>query len=304
MAKKAYIKRYVLLLDFLRSRPYARFEDIQEYLENSLLQQRLIDDRFEMGFSKRTLQRDIKEIRDIFGINIEYSLSRKGYYLDESSENESSFINLINATEVLRIYQENRLIKQYIELQPLESKGMHYLFTALEAIKNKEKITIDYRKHNEEWKQYILNPLFIKEYKRRLFLVAMHEEKLKVFGFDRIQAWKNMKTKHDSVLKDEMKNLFKNSMGISVHEKEPLEEVLFKAMPIKAKYMKAFPLHGSQEIIEDNESGTTFRIACYLTQELLMEMLSHGSEIKILGSNRFLEVYKKNVLEMVKNLEN
>lgn len=77
MSKRGYISRYLLILKKLKVKPYSTYEELKNYIENQFEYIQMQDDTLNIGFSKRTLQRDIKEIRNVFGIDIEYSKPNK-----------------------------------------------------------------------------------------------------------------------------------------------------------------------------------------------------------------------------------
>lgn len=77
MSKRGYISRYLLILKKLKVKPYSTYEELQAYIENQFDFLQMQDDSLNVGFSKRTLQRDIKEIRNVFGIDIEYSKNKQ-----------------------------------------------------------------------------------------------------------------------------------------------------------------------------------------------------------------------------------
>ena len=65
-----------------------------------------------------------------------------------------------------------------------------FIDNALNAILENRKLKIFYQPFYEsEIKEYIVNPLFIKEYKSRWYLISELNEmnKIKTFAFDRIQ---------------------------------------------------------------------------------------------------------------------
>ena len=70
MAKKEYISRFLRIIKRIKKGDYPSYNVLFEYLMNDsyYFQQ----DSFHSGFSKRTLQRDLKEIRLIFNIDICY----------------------------------------------------------------------------------------------------------------------------------------------------------------------------------------------------------------------------------------
>ncbi len=75
MSKRAYISRYLLIIKKLKTKPYSSLEEISSYINNKLEYLQMQDEDLNMGFSQRTFQRDMKEIKDLFGIDIEFSRS-------------------------------------------------------------------------------------------------------------------------------------------------------------------------------------------------------------------------------------
>jgi hypothetical protein len=64
MSKRGYISRYLLIVKKLQRKPYSTYEEVQSYIENQFEYLKMQDENLQIGFSKRTLQRDIKEIRN------------------------------------------------------------------------------------------------------------------------------------------------------------------------------------------------------------------------------------------------
>jgi predicted DNA-binding transcriptional regulator YafY len=91
MSKRGYISRYLLILKKLKVKPYSTYEELQAYIENQFDYLQMQDDTLNIGFSKRTLQRDIKEIRNVFGIDIEFSKSKKGYFISQNENENMNF---------------------------------------------------------------------------------------------------------------------------------------------------------------------------------------------------------------------
>jgi len=81
MSKRGYISRYLLILKKLKVKPYSSYEELLHYIDTQLEYLQMQDDTLSVGFSKRTLQRDIKEIRNLFGVDVAFSMPRKGYYI-------------------------------------------------------------------------------------------------------------------------------------------------------------------------------------------------------------------------------
>jgi predicted DNA-binding transcriptional regulator YafY len=76
MSKKESISRYSIIINTLRKRS-STFKEIQEKLA---LESELQD--YDFNISKRTFQRDVKDINSIYSIAIEYDFSLKTYFID------------------------------------------------------------------------------------------------------------------------------------------------------------------------------------------------------------------------------
>ncbi len=92
MSKRGYISRYLLIVKKLKAKPYSTYEDLQDYVESQFEYLQMQDDTLNIAFSQRTLQRDIREIRNIFGIDIEYSKSNRGYFIDQNAHHQLSYL--------------------------------------------------------------------------------------------------------------------------------------------------------------------------------------------------------------------
>ena len=53
------------------------------------------DDTEDIGISRRTILRDLKEIRSVMGISIEYSRSENGYYIPDDEDQISDIERII-----------------------------------------------------------------------------------------------------------------------------------------------------------------------------------------------------------------
>ena len=77
MSKRTFFKRYIWLFDLIKNNPYITLNEIIEKYNNSI---HWNDET--AGFSKRTFHRDINEIEELFGVEIEYDNINKGYFID------------------------------------------------------------------------------------------------------------------------------------------------------------------------------------------------------------------------------
>lgn len=91
MSKKGYIARYHLIIKRLQQGGYTSYQELMVFIENQLEFLRIQDDTLEIGLSQRTLQRDIRDIRNLYGINIRFSKSNNGYFIEEGDFENLNF---------------------------------------------------------------------------------------------------------------------------------------------------------------------------------------------------------------------
>lgn len=82
---------------------------------------------------------------------------------------------------------------------------------------------------------------------------------------------------------------FGEVIGVTVSETQRPQNVIFKVIAKHAPYVKTKPFHHSQEIIEEDEYGTTFRIRVQLNFELERMILGLGEFITVLRPNKLKE---------------
>jgi predicted DNA-binding transcriptional regulator YafY len=89
-----------------------------------------------------------------------------------------------------------------------------------------------------------------------------------------------------------VEDYFKHCFGIIRPEDEKPEEVILSFDPHQAKYIKSLPLHESQQIIEENENETVFRLKVFITHDFVMEILSYGETVKIIEPQNLISAIK------------
>ncbi|HRQ51056.1 MAG TPA: hypothetical protein PLR74_11000, partial [Agriterribacter sp.] len=73
------------------------------------------------------------------------------------------------------------------------------------------------------------------------------------------------------------KEYFKYSFGVTHRYTENPEKVILSFTPKQAKYILSEPLHHSQKLILESSEEVQVQIGVYITQELMMAILSYGA---------------------------
>ncbi len=146
MSKRGYISRYLLILKKLKAKPHSTYNELQGYIDNQFDYLQMRDDTLNIGFSRRTFQRDIREIRNIFGVDIEYSKTSKGYFINQSEMENMNFQRMIEAFDMFNSLKLAQDLTPFIHLEKRKPQGTENLYGLLHAIKNKFQIKFSYQK--------------------------------------------------------------------------------------------------------------------------------------------------------------
>lgn len=277
MSKKQFIKRHHLIINKLRSNPCS-FKALQDFLEKHST----FDENYVI--SKRTFERDVEKIWEIFKIFIKYNRPHNIYEIVQDADDFKTD-RLIESFQLFNALSLSESISTQIILEKRKLLGTEHMFGLIHAIKNNFEISFDHEKYwvKEESKQKLVHPIALKESQNRWYLIALdtQDNKIKTFGLDRMSDLNILKKKFIYPKNYNPEVAFENSFGIITDEKEPQKIVLSFSYE-QSKFIKSLPLHHSQKTIIDNENE--FRIELFLcpTYDFVMELLSIGQEVKVI----------------------
>jgi predicted DNA-binding transcriptional regulator YafY len=249
MSKLIYFKRYLYVIDRLRSRPCS-FNELQEYVIRKL-ENEDIDTNFE--YAIRTFERDKKDILTLFGISIEYNRKDKTYNIDEEEIEDQSVTRMIDAFSIHHALQEGNKLSPSVFLEKRKSLGTEHIHGIIHAIQNGYILKFTHKKHwEDDITQREVKPIAIKESQQRWYLICWDkkDETVKTFGLDRISNLKITDTKFKPIAFNVEKE-FRNAFGVL--RDEPAEKVILEFTKQQGNYIKTFPLHESQRIVEETE---------------------------------------------------
>ena len=294
MSKLIYFKRYLYVIDRLRSRP-STFNELQEYVMRKL-EKDDIDTTFE--YSVRTFERDKKDIMTLFGIAICFDRKDKTYSIDESEIEDQSVTRMIDAFSIHHALQEGNKLSPSVFLEKRKSLGTEHIHGIIHAIQNRYIINFTHQKHwDDESTQRVVYPIAVKESQQRWYLVALEigSTTVKTFGMDRISHLKITDTKFKPIAYNVEKE-FKHALGVETYE--PAEKVVLEFSKIQGNYIKTFPLHESQRILEETKDTVVLEIFIHTTNDIQMELLKYGSNVKVLSPISLQNAIKKSIAEM------
>lgn len=295
MSKRAYISRYMLIVKKLKSKPYTSYKEIKEYIENQLEFLHMQDDTLNIGSSIRTLQRDFREISNLFGIDIEYSKLAKGYYISQSESENMNFQRMIESFDLYNSLNIAKDINPFIKLEKRRPQGTENLYGFIHAIKNRVLVKFSYKKFTEDVaSQRTVEPLALKEFKTRWYIIGKdtNDGNIKSFGLDRINDLEITKVKFKYLPNYNIEEQFRYCFGIISPSDEEPQEIILSFEPIQGKYIKTMPLHETQQNIIDTNDEFRIRLKLFITFDFIMELLSYGESVKVLQPQSLSEEVK------------
>lgn len=292
MTTRETIIRYYLVIDKIRRQP-STFEEISAYLKS---QSELRGYNF--SISKRTFQRDINYIFSIFSIEVKYDNIKKAYCITDDWETgrNDRILEALDIFNVLNISEKN---SPYIILESRKSKGTEHFYGLLQAIKNSCLVSFIYTKFwDDDVSVRTVEPYALKESRHRWYLIAKDNKDgvVKTFGLDRISELEILKQKFSYPENFNPNSLFRDCFGVITGLGSAPEDVILSFDPFQGKYVKSFPLHESQEIINDSDAETRIKLRVHITPDFLKELLYFGDELTVIAPES-LKMQVRSILE-------
>lgn len=296
MSKRGYISRYLLILKKLKVKPYSTYEELQAYIENQFDYLQMQDDTLNIGFSKRTLQRDIKEIRNVFGIDIEYSKSQKGYFISQNENENMNFQRMMEAFDMFNSLNLAQDLTPFIHLEKRRPQGTENLYGLLHAIKNRLQVKFTYHKFwEEELSQRLAEPYALKEFKNRWYIMAKDnkDKNIKSFALDRLTNLEITNQPYQYPDNYSIEQSYRNCFGIISPNDEKPQDIILSFDPFQGKYIKTLPLHDTQQVLVDNDKELKIKLKLCMTHDLIMELLSFGDNMKVIEPKSLADQIKQ-----------
>lgn len=288
--------RYILIINRLSgAKKFVPADELIDYLN---LQMEIRG--YEIGISVRTLQRDFNDIAEMFEVNIKNKRGY-GYYIVDTLDNPTcDYDQLLLNFDLLTSVSKDSDVSGYLLPEHHRPRGSENIPLLINAIKNRLEVQFEYVLVRQDDKiiSKRVKPYFLKESLGLWYLVAFDEkERLKCYGLDRIHNLMEISNTFRRDNSIDASTLFKDSYGIWDDPAIPVEEIELSYSPLDGKFLKAMPLHHSQEIISDNEEEFRIRVRLRITNDFVMALLSRSSSLTVIKPlslrERVRDVYQR-----------
>lgn len=276
--------------------------------------------------SESTIEKDLYAMRNEINLGyhapIAYSKVHKGYYYTDEgytidkfplSDEEADAIrlaaNTLSQFRGIDLFKSSesaidkildrlslspsgsgKAVEEYVQFETAPSfKGGVHLKELFAAITHRKAVEFRYAKFTGgKERGYTLHPYLLKEYRNRWYVIGFNPEKdaVVVFGLDRIEGAVKVTAQDFDRSADFNPDLyFKHSLGITAVDEAP-ERVHLRFSPLSGKYVATRPWHASQEVIRDDETALETVMELCITRELVMQILSYGSDVEVKAPDR------------------
>lgn len=286
------IQRMLVIINKLKERQrYVPREELEEYVRLRM------EERDATPVDIRTIQRDFKNIEDLFGICIRFDKKWSGYYINE----EDSLINeqyerLLLNFDLLNALDKTSNLHTYVLAEHHRPSDTECLPALIKAIKFSHPVAFDYiyvREEGRMRKKKVL-PHYLKEDQQRWYLLAYDNNMLKTFNVDCIR---NLRIYYEETFKRDMdidaNDLFKDSYGIWNQPDIPIENIELSYSALDGRFLKSVPLHHSQKIIADNETEFRITLRLRITNDFVMALLARSSSLTVIKPLHLRERIRK-----------
>lgn len=274
------LARYTWIVDTIRRFGHMTREELSRRWENSAVSNG-------STLARRTFYNYREAIAELFGLDIIYNATTHEYYIDEANNDErtrSITDLLLDSAALSGIMADAQSISSRIFLENVPSARIN-LAPIIAAIKDGKAITFSYHPFTRTLatRGIVLEPYLIKLFKQRWYVAGRNvgEDRLKTYALDRMTDLEH--TIHTFTLPTNFnpQEYFKYSFGIVVDSSEP-RQVVLRAGARQAKYLRALPLHPSQQEMVHN-SHSMFHYDLLLTPDLVSELMSMGPDIEVVA---------------------
>lgn len=235
----------------------------------------------------RTFHEHRKGIKEMFGVDIVCDKSDGFSYYVKNPEVlvQNNLANwLLNAYNVPKGFATYNRMQDRVLLEEM-SRGSVFVDPILDALQRDIVVIVDYQGYEGPHELYHVSPYALKSYNRQWYLLGFVEEKnaIRNFALNRILDLKKTNKSFDRPKDFDARKYYANAIGIYVNEELPVETVKIRAYGVQMEYLRALPLHKSQEEVKTKYGEyADFKYRVCITPELVSTLLSMGEKIEVL----------------------
>lgn len=276
------IKRYIWLIDLVRSQKLTRSQILRKWRDSSL-------NDTGTSMPQKTFHNHIDGIRDGLGLYIQCNRADGNTYtIGNGDDIGSSALAdwLVSSISINNLISDSKDLKSRIIFENIPS-GQKYLTQIISAMRDSMALEITYESF---WSSngpstFEVKPYCLKVFKKRWYMVGLSEnhDEPHVYCLDRITELSVTQKSFKMPGAFDAESFFADYFGVIVASDEPLETIRIKVTQNQDKYIDTLPLHPSQKLIERIDGYSIYEFRVHPTFDFTQEILSHGAAVEVLS---------------------
>ena len=290
--QKLLYTKYIGLLKFIIDKGGCDWQTIQNSNEIGKL--------YNGTITERTFFRHRKQIEDSFQIQVH--CRNKRYFVKEDDINkiESNYFHnwLKQSFSLSELITQNISMNNRIILDTPPA-GQNLLPQFVEAMRDNLQMKIVYQPFEKEAYSILINPLLLKVFKQRWYVIAQVGDTTRVYSLGRITLCEVTTDRFKLKNNFDPEKFFDFTYGVTIgDEKQKPSTIKIKA-GYQSHYLRELPLHESQV---ENEMGNESIFTYFLkpSNEFIMELLSYGDGVEVLQPDSLRNEIKSRIERMNK----
>lgn len=288
---RKFLRMIFLVRTVLNENGKLKVEDIIHKIEKQFEAYRDNKDLRIEGYT--TFDKDKKSIRDSWKINLECDNFNR-YSIN--TDFEGMFQNdLLNSAIFLASLNTDMLLPGFVITETRKNTGLHHFYQISRAIEEKIELKISYFDYiSEREKNKTIQPYRLKQKDFKWYVLATDSSEVpfKSYALERIReidVLKKFKTQ-----KIDFETPFQNAVGMFTNEQAV--KVILEFDHRDGHYLKANPIHPSQEVLSEDKQTIQFEFFVKPNEDFIMELMKRSWSLKVVEpqflKDKFLEYWK------------
>lgn len=238
------------------------------------------------GLPRRTFYNYRTAIEQLFGITIMCDPVTFEYYIGDQSIAGGGNVTdwMLNSAAINNSLADASAIADRIFVEDVPSAREH-LASVITALKEYHPIVFTYHPYTRSTPNtgVVIEPYFLKIFRQRWYVTGRNTRQnvIKTYALDRMSNLSVQSEVFEMPVDFSPAVYARDSFGIIFNQGNTYQ-VSLKCDPRRAKYLRALPLHHSQnEMVGDGYSVFTYRLK--LTPDLVQELVSLGPSVTVLS---------------------
>ena len=190
---------------------------------------------------------------------------------------------MLSSAEMSNLLAGMQDVSHRVFLEDVPS-ARQYLAKMVDALRGCRTVTFDYHPYTRSLptRGVTVDPYFLKIFRQRWYLTGYNraDRRVKTYALDRMSGVSLSTSTFELPDGFDCAEYVRDAFGI-VFAEGPVHRVVLRVTSRRAKYLRALPLHHSQEeSVHDAFSIFTYRLR--VTPDLVQELLSYGPDITVL----------------------